>query len=144
MRIWKRLELSDDARAAFQNVLDENATLRATTRESEADRRIGELEEMGLKDRPGALKFYRQVMLSDDGGPAAVLLSDDGSEKERLTALEILDRFLDSIKDADNKVILSDQHLASGHDDKPPLDAGAERPVEERIAETREALYGKK
>lgn len=139
----ERLELSDDARAAFQSVLNENANLRASTRESEADRRVGELEEMGLKDRPGALKFYRQVMLSDDGGPAAVVLSDNGHEKEQMTALEILDRFIDGIKDADNKVVLSDQHLASGNDNKPPVDATEEVvPLEERVKSVRESLYG--
>lgn len=140
------LNLSDDQRAAFQRALDENATLKATTRESAADKRITELEGLGLKDRPGALKLYRQVMLSDDGGPAVVLLADNGQEKQRMGAKELLDGFIDALKGEDGKVQLSDQHLASGNDNKPPANADNEndRPLEERTAEAREALFGSK
>jgi hypothetical protein len=136
------LELSDEARAALQSVLDENANLKARTREQEAEARIEELKELGLSDRPGALKFYRQVFLSDDGGAAVVLLSDDGKEKATKTALEILDDFIEGVKGSDGKVNLSDQHLASGNDNKPPADSSEEKPLEERVAETRRALYG--
>lgn len=138
-----RLELSDEARAAILPVLDENADLRAQTREGAADQRVAELEELGLKDRPGALKFYRSVMLSDDGGPAVVLLSDNGQEKERLTALQVLDKFIEGVKGSDGKVQLSAQHLASGNDDPPPADTeGEQKPLEERKREAKEALYG--
>ena len=138
------VELSDDQKAAIQSVLDENASLKARTREQEAEARIDELKELGLSDRPGALKFYRQVFLSDDGGPAVVLLSDNGQEKERVTALEVLDKFIEGVKGSDGKVNLSDQALASGNDDPPPADTGEEASVEDRVAEAREALYGKK
>jgi hypothetical protein len=63
------VELSDEARASIQSVLDENARLKARTRESECDTRLGELKELGFENRPGFLKLYRQVFLSDDGGP---------------------------------------------------------------------------
>lgn len=137
------LELSDEARAAIQNVLDENASLRSRSREQDADSRIEELKELGLEDRPGALKFYRQVFLSDDGGPAVVLLSDDGKEeKSRLTALEVLDSFIEGIKGSDGKLALSDQHLASGNDNKAPENADEETPVAERLKAAKTALYG--
>ena len=140
------LELSDDARAALQSVLDENARLTAQTREAAADRRVEELKALGLADRPGALKFYRQVYLSDDGGPAVVLSDANGAEKPQLSALEILDRFIEGVKGSDGKVTLSDQALASGNDDPPPAtsETETEKPVEERLAEARQSLYGKK
>jgi hypothetical protein len=134
------LNLSEEQRAAFKTILDENVTLSAKTRTSEADKRVAELEELGLKDRPGFLKLYRQVMLSDDGGPAVVLLSDNGSDKERLTAKAILDRAIDALT-VDGKVVLSDQHLASGNDDPPPATAdGEQKPVADRVADARAAL----
>ena len=138
------LELSDSDRAALLSVLDENASLRATTREAEVDRRVDELKELGLSERPGFLKLYRAVKLSDDGGPAVILLSDDGKEKERLTALEILDRAIEALKGSDGKVALSDQHLVDGHHVKPPVDAeGEQKPFEERLAAAKADLYGK-
>ena len=136
-----RLELSDEQRAAFGGLLDENADLRAQTREAEVDQRVEELEGLGLKERPGALKLYRQVALADDGGPAAVLLSDKGN-KESVTALEILDRFIDAIKGSDEKVTLSDQHLVKDDDPKPPdnADGEVEKPFDERLASAKAAL----
>ena len=142
----ERLDLSDEQRAAFQSVLDENAHFAARSREAEVAQRITELEELGLKEFPGALKLYRSVALSDDGGPAIVLLSDNGQEKQRKTAKELLDDFLSALKGADGKVHLSDQALVSGNDDPPPADTetGDKRPVEERVAEMKAALYGDK
>lgn len=137
------VELSDDQKEAIQNVLSENASLKARTREQEADARIDELKELGLAERPGALKFYRQVFLSDDGGPAVVLLSNDGKEEGRATALEILDQFIEGVKGSDGKVALSDQALASGNDNPPPADAeGEQKSVKERLAEAKKSLYG--
>jgi len=136
------VELSDEQRAAIQSVLDENARLSTENREGKVEKRITELSDLGLKERPGALKLYRQVFLSDDGGPAIVLLSDDGKEKERLTALEILDRFIEAVKGSDGKVVLSDQALVSGNDVKPPATAEGEveKPLEERVADAKLAL----
>lgn len=138
------VELSDEARQRVQGILTENENLRRRTREGEITTRIGELEELGLKDRPGALKLYRQVMLSDDGGPAVILFSDseDESKKESLTALNILDRFIEALK-ADGGVVFSDQALSSGSDDKPPANAdGEKRQLDERIKDANTALYG--
>lgn len=135
-----RLDLSDEQRAAFQSILEENAQLSAKTREADADARISELEEMGLKEKPGFLKLYREVMLSDDGGPAVVVFSDDSEEKEKLTAVEILDRALDALKDDEGKVALSDQALVSGNDNPPPADASEELALDDRVSEVKKAL----
>lgn len=138
--------LDDTQRAAMLSMLDENASLRASTREAEVDGRVTVLsDDLGLKERPGFLKLYRQIALSDDGGPAAVLLSDNGGEKVRLTAVEILDRAIEALKGSDGKVHLSDQAIVSGNDNPPPADAEEEtKPVEERLAAVREELYGPK
>jgi hypothetical protein len=101
--------------------------------------RISELEEMGLKEKPGFLKLYREVMLSDDGGAAVVLLSE-GQENEKLTALEILDRALDALKTDDGQVALSDQALVSGNDNPPPADASEELALDDRVSEVKKAL----
>lgn len=139
-----RVDLSaipEDQRNLFKKLIDEHVALSAKAREAEVDKRIAELEDLGLKDRPGALKLYRQIALSDDQGPAVVLLSDNGTQKEEtLTACEILDRFIDACKGPDGKVTLSDQAIVSGNDHKPPADAGEEKPLAERVREAREAL----
>lgn len=129
------LELSDEARAAIQNVLNENASLKARTREAEVDAKIDELKSAGFENRPGFLKLYRQIALSDDGGPAAVLLADDGKNETQVSAVEILDRAIDAIKGAEGKVEFSDQHLTSGNDNAPPANAEGENqiPVEDRL-----------
>lgn len=141
-----RLELSDEQRAAFQRVIDENVTLSAKTREKDADKRVEDLKALGLEERPGALKIYRDVMLSDDGGPAVVLLSDSG-QKERVGAKELLDRFINALKGPDSeKIELSAQHTQSGNDEKPPAeeaDKGNERPLEDRMADAKTAIYGR-
>lgn len=142
----EQLNLSDmpeGQRAAFQKILDENSTLAATTRTSEADKRVTELEGLGFKGYPGALKLYRQVMLSDDGGPAVVLLSDDGKKKSTKTALEILDGFIEAIKGAEGKVTLSDQADLVPDDEKPPnTPEGEKKPLKDRVEEARAALAG--
>ena len=140
--------LPEEARTRIQAVLNENATLHRESRSTKVDQRIEELKALSglnLADRPGALKLYRQVMLSDDGGPAIVLFSDEDEEKkERLTALAILDRFIEGLK-AGGDVQLSDQHFSSGNDIKPPDDASREsKPLDDRVADAKEALYGKR
>ena len=142
----EQLNLSDmpeGQRAAFQKILDENSTLTASSRTSAADMRISDLEALGLKDYPGALKLYRSVMLADDGGPAVVLLSDDGRKKTTKTALEILDDFIEAIKGAEGKVTLSDQASLVPGDEKPPATPKDEKkPLEERLADAKQALAG--
>lgn len=138
-----RLELSDEQKGYLSELLDENATLRASQRENDVENRLTELKGLGLEERPGALKLYRTVALSDDGAPAAVLLSDNG-QKESVSALEILDRFIEAIKGVDGKVQLSDQNLVRTDDEKPPVDAEGEViPFEDRLAAAKQALGNK-
>jgi hypothetical protein len=82
-------------------------------------------------------------MLSDDGGPAIVVLSDDGQKKESLTALNILDQFIEAIKGAEGKVHLSDQASLVPDDIKPPTNSnGEKKPFGDRLTEAKAALSG--
>ncbi len=136
-------DMPESQRAAIQKLLEDNSTLAASSREGEANKRITELEELGLKNYPGALKLYRTVMLSDDGGPAVVVLSDDGKTKEPKTALSILDDFIEAIKGAEGKVHLSDQAALVPDDPKPPLTPeGEKKPLSERVDSAKQALAG--
>jgi len=135
------LGLNDEQRAAFLKLHSENTTLSASNKEADADKRIKELETLGFSDRPGALKLYRNVFLSDDGGPAIILLSDDGSEaKEKKSALEILDAFIDAQLGAEGKITFSDQHIEQPGDKK-PSNTDTERPVVDRAKDARDFLY---
>lgn len=138
-------DLPEEARNRIQSIVEDNQRLSRTNRESEVDKRIEALKELGFADRPGALKFYRQVMLDDDQGAALVLFSDKPeSERVKVTAIQILDRFIDALKDND-AVQFSDQHLDSGNNRKPPTDAsGEKKPLDERVEEANKALYGDK
>lgn len=138
-------ELPEEARNRIQSIVEDNQRLSRTNRESEVEKRIEALKALGFADRPGALKFYRQVMLDDDQGAALVLFSDKPeSERERVTAIQILDRFIDALKGADG-VQFSDQHFESGNDNRPPTDAsGEKKPLEDRLADAQTALYGDK
>lgn len=135
-------EMPESQRAAIQKLLEDNSTLTASSRESDAEKRITELSDLGLKDKPGALKLYRRVMLGDDGSPAVVVLSDDG-KKEGKTALSILDDFIEAIKGAEGKVHLSDQAHLVPDDKKPPATPdGEKKPLSERLSSAKEALAG--
>ncbi len=135
------LGLNDEQRAAFLKLHSENTTLTASNKEADCDKRITQLEALGFSDRPGALKLYRTVYLSDDGGPAIVLLSDDGSQaKEKKSALEILDAFIDAQLGSDGKITFSDQHVQQPGDTKPPV-TDQKLPVEQRVKDARDFLF---
>ncbi len=135
------LGLNDEQRAAFLKLHNENTTLAASNKEADAAKRIKELEDLGFSDRPGALKLYRQVFLSDDGGPAIVLLSDDGSEaKEKKSALEILDAFIDAQIGSTGKVEFSDQHIQQPGDVKPPINH-EKPPLDQRVKDATDFLF---
>lgn len=135
------LGLNDEQRAAFLKLHNENTTLAASNKEADAAKRIKELEDLGFSDRPGALKLYRQVFLSDDGGPAIVLLSDDGSEaKEKKSALEILDAFINAQIGSTGKVEFSDQHVQQPGDVKPPINH-EKPPLDQRVKDATDFLF---
>jgi hypothetical protein len=134
------VELTDEQRRALEAADERAEADRRKAREGDAQSRIGELKGLGI-EMPGALKLYRKVFLSDDGGPAAVLFSDDGKEQREVKAIEILDLFIDACKGAEGKVQFSDQAIDTGSHTPPPKNSdGENKPLEDRVAESRDFL----
>lgn len=136
------LGFTDEQRAFVESIVESSEKNEKKARETEVDARVEELKEMGFSDRPSFLKFYREIHLSDDGGPAAILMSDDGGDAtEAVSAKDILDRAIDALVDPNKKVVFSDQHTKS--DDEKP-DASDEKPaVGDRVAKAKQFLYNK-
>jgi len=73
-----KLDLSDEEKEALRKEYREEVQpLRTNSKRNEVDAEIALLSDAGFETAPGALAFFRQVMLSDDGEPGLVLLSDD-------------------------------------------------------------------
>jgi hypothetical protein len=140
-------ELSDEARAAVEALVNKNTELESTnrdlsrtSREATAEKRVQELGELGLSEWPGFLKTVRQILLSDDGATAALLLSDDGKTEEKVTATEIVEKLVAAMpKSEEGKLELSGQaSLGNGDHTKPDEDNVI--PFEDRLKEARQAL----
>jgi hypothetical protein len=145
------VELSDEGsvRGVVQRLLEDNQRLRSQTREKDIDQEIDRVKELGFAEEPGFLRVYRDIMLSDDGEPAAILLSHDenGNEtgREKPTLTEVAKKLINALRTNDEgAVLLAQQHISSGDDTPPPAGDGDERSVEERTADAEEALYGKR
>lgn len=95
-------EISQEELDALQARL-ELAEERAT--ELEAERRRDEVEDKIAEyaarfgGQPALMKTVRDILLSDDGGPA-LLLSEDGvgEDVEKLTATDVVDRILSTLE----------------------------------------------
>jgi hypothetical protein len=133
--------LSDDDRAAVEAVINKNRELERETRKAKVEETVNKWgDELGLSAMPGFLKTARQILLSDDGNVAALLLSDDGKAEEKVTATDIVTRLIESLpKTEAGKIELAAQvDLGSGDHERPSEDD--ERPLEERLREARQAL----
>jgi hypothetical protein len=105
------IEMSEDVKAKLSRLEE----LEAKVRESEVEARITELKELGLSEYPGFLKEVRELMLADDGGPAAVLLSEESGERSGITVTDIVERFVNSLpRDEEGKFKLSEQQIDVG------------------------------
>jgi hypothetical protein len=105
------IEMSEDIKAKLSRLEE----LEAKVRESDVEARITELKELGLSEYPGFLKEVRELMLADDGGPAAVLLSEDSGERSGITVTEIVERLVNSLpRDEQGSFKLSEQHIDVG------------------------------
>ncbi len=75
-------EMTPEELLAYAESLEARVeTAEGKTREQDVDARIAELQSAGLSEDAGWSGFLaqaRKLMLADDGGPAAVLLSEDG------------------------------------------------------------------
>lgn len=137
------IELSDDTRSALQAVLEENARLRKEQRTKAVDDEVARVADLGLSENTGFLKMYRRLLLADDEGTAAVMLSDDGSQQEEITLTGALKLLIDALpKNDEGKIRLSEQQLVTGGDIKPPNEAAdeIEESEDDAIVATRKAL----
>jgi hypothetical protein len=101
----ERLELSDDQRAVFQRIADDNARLATQLAEATAGQRkesvanrVRDLQAKGFT--PGFCAAYETIALADDGSPAAVLnLSENGGVPKPVeqTATQLADRLIEAL-----------------------------------------------
>lgn len=114
------------------------------SRQADVEKRVIELSEAGLKAFPGFLKEARQVMLSDDGGPAVLMLSEkEGETPKEMSATQIVESLIDSLPKKDDGVTfdLSEQALIETDTGKPEVgDNDSEDPLEERLKKAQEFL----
>jgi hypothetical protein len=133
--------LSDEDRAAVEEALEESRENARKARESTVEKQVATWgEELGLSAMPGFLKQVRQILLSDDGATAALLLSDDGKHEEKVTATDIVTKLIESMpKTEAGKIELAAQvDLGSGDHERPTNTD--DTPFEDRLKEAREAL----
>lgn len=128
-----RLELSDEARAVFQKIVDHSTEQATQLAESKRNAqkiavtsRVAELQDKGFS--PGFCAEYERIALGDDGEVAAVLnLSENGTSREvEHTATQIIDRLVNAMPfDEQGKLALKGQaNLAeSPIGERPPVDA---------------------
>jgi len=108
------LELADDVkekllqshRAEVDPLKQTNDQLSARNKKDTVSAEVAELSEMGFKEAPGLLKFYRRVLLSPDSEePGTILLSDNELElsgdeatgangREDISTAEVLRKFV--------------------------------------------------
>jgi hypothetical protein len=140
----------DAVRSVVSKLAEDNASLRSKSREQEISEEIDRVKGLGFEDAPGFLRVYQDILESDDGEPAMILLAHDDRGREqgtsRPTASDIAKSLIDALpteeKDGELKVALSAQHLVSGNDDPPPAEeeTGDTKPVEERTREAAQAI----
>ena len=134
-------DLPENVRVVVEGLAEDNKKLRLSSREETVEKQIKDWQDAGLGVVPGFLKTARQIMLSDDGNVAALLLSDDGSDqKEKVTATDIVTRLVNSLpKTEEGKIELSAQlDLGTGDHERPSEDNVV--PFEDRLKEARQAL----
>ena len=103
------LQLSE-AQSVLKQQQAEIDRLHAQAHRRSVDETVAAWGQTPLKNMPGFLKKARNIMLSDDGGPALVmnLSEEDGGTKE-LTATEIVTDLVGAMFDEEGKLQLSEQ-----------------------------------
>ena len=159
------LDLSDpDAvKERITALASDNTELRQATRSGAVGEKVEKLAGMLFSDDAddedkgrwsGLLRVYRDILMSDDEQPAAVLLSHDDkgnvTARDQVTATEIADKIIAALpteeKDGEVRIILAAQHTDTGNNERPeendasdPLDNSPEA-VERRTREQAEAI----
>jgi hypothetical protein len=122
------LELSDDQRNALQALLSENQTLKAERRREAVEAEVQRVMGLGLSENTGFVKLYRRLLLADDGEPA-IVLSDESTGTDRGVSLtDALKSMIDALpRNAEGKIVLSDQALVSQAGTRPANESAEER-----------------
>lgn len=138
-----KIELSDEDRSALEAALAENERLRKEQRTAEVESEVKRVMDLGLSENTGFVKLYRRMLLADDGEPAAVMMSEDGSRREEVTLTSALKQMIDALpKNQEGKLHLSEQQLLHEAGDRPANEASGEgdESLEDKIADTRRKL----
>lgn len=129
-----KLELSDDAKELFEQQKDEIAKLRTQVQSNEVRDYVEGLKKIGFDQFPGVLKEVRQIMMSDDGGPALLLSEEEGKAKVEQTSSQIVRRIIDAFPLKDGKLEFAEQATFVPNDEKPDEDASKELSQDEKTA----------
>ena len=142
--VLERLGLSEEQRAVFDQLSQENQSLstrlgEATkkSREESVKARVKELQD--AKFPPGFCRTYEEIALGDDGVVAAVLnLSDErgnATGSREYTATQLAETLIKALPvDDSGKLALAERAdlLTSPIGERPPVDAEDQRRVEEK------------
>jgi hypothetical protein len=131
--------LGDLSELSKEDLLARIAELEEVQHKSQVDGRIAQFSE-DWKEHPALLKVIREIMLSDDGGPA-LLLSEEGSdsdEPEKLTATDIVERLMAVVPKPSVK--LSEQGQQMLGEEVHPADRDDKGTVQERADAARKAM----
>lgn len=151
----EQMDLSDDVKqrlreehqADLREEQKKRVMLEAQSKKKAVADEVAELADMGFSEAPGLLKFVRRVLLSDDGEPGIVLLSDadlelsgdeatDASGKEEMSTADTVRKFISLLpkKEIEGKlkVQLSDQALAAEAGEGPDTSTDDEAKRQER------------
>jgi hypothetical protein len=130
------VDLSDPeaVKARAEAIASEAAELRKASRSGEIGEKVEKLKALFSDDEETQQKIvplvrvYRDILMSDDEQPAAVLLShdDDGNvtSKKQVTATEIADKIFAAMpseeKDGKTRIMLAAQATDDGNNEPPP------------------------
>jgi len=129
--------LGDLGDVSTEALLARIAELEEAQHKSQVEARLAAFSE-DWQEQPALMKVIREIMLSDDGGPA-LLLSEDGSdEPQKLTASDIVERIMAVVPKPTVK--LSEQGTRMLSEDKHPADRDDKGTVQERADEARRKM----
>lgn len=140
--VLERLGLSEEQRAVFQQIAEQNQRLSTQlgevtkkSREESVKARVKELQDMKLS--PGFCRTVEEIMLGDDGEVAAVLnLSDEKGNQtgqKEYTATQIVERLITALPvDDSGKIAFAEKAdlLTSPISGRPPIDAKEQAEIE--------------
>lgn len=123
-----KLELSDSDRTALEAVLSENSKLKAERHREAVETEVTRVMGLGLSENTGFVKLYRRLLLADDGEPAIVLSDESTGQNQGVSLTSALKSMIDALpKNAEGKIVLSDQALVSQAGERPANEAADEK-----------------